>query len=130
MEANAAQYEFDTGQNQLVGGLARKMMWVAWFTLAVGALALIFGIVSIGQIDTFISALVQGGILFLIGLWTRRAALAFQLIVDTEGADVSNLMAALGELRKLYTLQFWLLLVSVGLAAFAILAATILGFAG
>jgi len=55
---------------------------------------------------------------------TRRAASAFQKIVDTKGSDISHLMTALGELKKAYGLQRTLILI----VFFLFVAAVALGF--
>jgi hypothetical protein len=55
-----------------------------------------------------------GGILYLaMGTWTTSGAAAFRRIVDTQGSDVSHLMEATTNLRKLYTLQFWVILIAL-----------------
>lgn len=56
---------------------------------------------------------VSGLINLLIGVYTRSAARSFQLIVDTQGADVTHLVNALGALNKKYTLLYTLLVVAV-----------------
>lgn len=101
-------YEFDQSQNQLFRDLAQKMRFVSFFLIALGILLVIGGLFNLsrGEIGSVISGVVQ----VIIGFWTYRAAGAFRKIVDTQGNDVENLMGALGELRKLYTLQYWLIL--------------------
>jgi len=51
-----------------------------------------------------------GLILFLVGLWTRQAALGFAGIVQTKGRDISRLMEALGALHQKYGLIYTILL--------------------
>lgn len=118
-------YEFDQTQNQLIRDLAQKMRFVSYFLIALGVLLVIDGIVSIrrGEIGGIISGVVQ----IVIGFWTSKAASSFQRIVDTQGSDMENLMGALGELRKLYTLQYWLILIAVIFVAVALIIALIFG---
>ena len=118
-------YEFDQTQNQLIRDLAQKMRFVSYFLIALGVLLVIAGIISIrrGEIGGIINGVVQ----IIIGLWTSKAASSFQRIVDTQGSDMENLMGALGELRKLYTLQYWLILIAVIFVAIALIVALILG---
>jgi hypothetical protein len=66
----------------------------------------------------------------LIGFWTTKAAKSFQLIVDTEGRDIENLMGALGELRKLYGLQYWILIIALIFVGVSLISAIILSFFG
>ena len=56
----------------------------------------------------------------LIGIWTINAANSFRLIVDTRGHDIPHLMHALTSLRKLYTLMFWLLIITFVLIVVAV----------
>ncbi|MBD2742784.1 hypothetical protein [Coleofasciculus sp. FACHB-1120] len=118
-------YEFDQTQNQLIRDLAQKMRFVSYFLIALGVLLVIDGIVSIrkGEIGGIVSGVVQ----IVIGFWTSKAASSFQLIVNTQGSDMENLIGALGELRKLYTLQYWLILIAVIFVAVALIMALVFG---
>lgn len=105
------QYEFDNSQNELIKQLADKMRFVSYFLIGVGVLVAIGGLFTLtrGGISNIISGVVQA----IIGVWTSKAASAFQRIVATQGNDIENLMGALSELRKLYTLQYWLLILTL-----------------
>lgn len=105
------QYEFSSSQNELIKQLAQKMRFVAYFLIGVGVLIAIGGLFTLlrGGIGNIINGVVQ----IIIGVWTNKAASSFQLMVDTQGNDIENLMGALGELRKLYTLQYWLLILTL-----------------
>ncbi len=124
MEAGPA-YEFDARQNELVGTLATRMRWVAYFLLVAGALVGVAGMGSLAEGG--ILGIIQAGFMIIIGVWTKRAAAAFDGIVQTEGSDITNLMAALGELKKLYTMQFWVVALAIGLLVVVLL--TIFGAA-
>ncbi|MDJ1168164.1 hypothetical protein PMG71_01830 [Roseofilum sp. BLCC_M154] len=67
---------------------------------------------------------------FLIGIWTYQASTAFKRIVDTQGQDIENLMGALGELRKLYTLQYWVLILTLVALAVVFGLGVVLGLFG
>jgi hypothetical protein len=54
---------------------------------------------------------------------------AFKLIVETQGNDIENLMGALGQLRKLYTLQYWLFFIGLIFLAIAVIVIVIFGIA-
>lgn len=118
-------YEFNETQNKLIKDLADKMRFVSYFLIAWGVLLLINGILIVryGAIGSIISGIVQ----ILIGFWTHKAASSFRLIVDTQGRDINNLMSSLGALRKLYNLQYWLILFAAIFIAASLIIAAILG---
>lgn len=129
----SGSYEFNSTQEKLVQALANKMRFVSFFLIAIGILRFITGIVALIRgaplIDTIISgAIISGIIILLIGFWTYTAASSFNRIVKTQGNDIENLMNALKELRKLYTLQFWLFIIVLIAIIIAIIASII--FAG
>lgn len=121
------EYEFSGSQNQLIGDLGQKMNFVGILMIVGAVLALISGVITLfagaarGMFD--FSAIIQGVFLLLTGIWTRNAAQAFKRVVNTTGADIENMLGALGELRKLYTLQYWLIMIMlIALAVGLILA--------
>jgi hypothetical protein len=120
------QYEFSSSQNELIKNLAEKMRFVSYFLIGVGVLIAVGGAITLlrGGIANIITGVVQ----IVIGVWTNKAATAFKRIVDTEGNDIENLMGALGELRKLYHLQYWLLILTFIFAALGVLLAIVAGF--
>jgi hypothetical protein len=63
-----------------------------------------------------------GLLLFLVGLWTRQAAMGFAGIAYTKGRDISRLMDALGAMHRKYGLMYTILLVAaiVSLVSLAI----------
>jgi hypothetical protein len=110
------QYEFDQSQNELILDLANKMRFVAYLSVAVGTISFIGGLIP--PLD--IANLIQGTIMIILGIWTTKAASSFKKIVDTRDNDIVNLMGALGELRKLYGLQYWLFIIALTFIALAI----------
>jgi len=114
------EYEFSDGQNVVIRELAQKMQFVSYLLIAVGVLQILT--ILLGNV----AGLIQGIIGISIGIWTNKAAGAFKQIVQTRGNDISNLMSALRELRKLYTLQYWLWIVGLVFIALGI-ALAILG---
>jgi hypothetical protein len=105
----AAEYEFTAVENETIGDLASKMRFVGLMGAILGVLLLLAGIAGIvfgGRAGgSSAGTVVQGFLSLLVGIWTRSAAAGFQRIVDTQGHDIANLMSALGELRRIYTLQ-------------------------
>ncbi|SKB12177.1 conserved membrane hypothetical protein [Planktothrix sp. PCC 11201] len=120
-------YEFNESQNQLILDLSKKMLFVSYFLIAGGILGAIGGVIVL--LKGGFGELVQGVILLITGIWTINAAKAFKLIVDTQGNDIENLMGALGQLRKLYTLQYWLFLIAIIFMAIALILTLIFGIA-
>jgi hypothetical protein len=117
------QYEFKPGENRIIGQLASKMHFVGLFLLAMGLLVIAIGVVVVFHIGPIIS----GTLACVVGLWTQRASTSLQSVVQTEGNDMSHLMDALDDLRKLYSLQYWLLVLGMLLAMVG-LAAAFLGY--
>lgn len=117
------QYEFEQSQNELILDLSNKMRFVSYFLIAIGVLAGIIGLFGVNP-----GAIIQGVVQTFIGIWTLNAASSFKLIVDTEGNDIVNLMGALGELRKLYRLQYWLLIIALIFMAIALVIGIVAGF--
>lgn len=109
------RYEFSGSQNELIKNLADKMRLVGYFLIVAGVLGVVGGVLALraGGLGNIISGVVY----ILIGFWTNNASSGFQRIVKTQGNDIENLMGALGELRKLYTLQYWLLIVFLAFLA-------------
>jgi len=122
----SSEYEFNQKQNELLQDLAKKMNFVAILAIVGGILGILAGVIVLftASANAF-GTLIQGIFLLLIGIWTRNAAIAFKRVVNTTGRDVENLMAALKELRKLYTLQYWLAIVILVLLAIALVATVI-----
>jgi hypothetical protein len=111
------QYEFKPQENKVIGELAAKMHFVGLFLLAVGLL-----VIGIGVVVHHYGPIMTGTLFCVVGLWTQRASVSFKGVVYTEGNDISHLIAALEDLRKLYSLQFWLLIIGLVVAAATILA--------
>jgi hypothetical protein len=102
------QYEFKESENKVIGGLASKMHWVGLIMLAIGLIVIAMGVVNSGHLAFHIGPILSGSLSCLVGLWTQRASVSLKNVVHTEGHDISHLIAALEDLRRLYSLQFWL----------------------
>ncbi len=120
-------YEFNESQNQLILDLSKKMLFVSYLLIATGVFGAIAGLITILQGG--FGALVQGVVSLVTGIWTINASKAFKLIVETQGNDIENLMGALGQLRKLYTLQYWLFFIGLIFLAIAVIVIVIFGIA-
>lgn len=116
-------YEFDAAQNEVIGTLARRMRWVGRFLVALAVVAGIAGVITLGEDPVAsIEAIIQGALVLVVAIWTLRASSSFDLVVQTEGSDIPNVMAALGELKKLYTLQYWLIIIAIVLVVVGVIA--------
>jgi hypothetical protein len=115
------QYEFSEDENILVGSLAKKMKFVGIFGIIFGILEILEGIFS----DK--TAIVQGLISIIIGIWTTKASESFQKIVDTQGNDISYLLGALDQLKKLFSLQYWTYLIGAIVVIITIISILIFG---
>lgn len=131
-KAGATQggYEFDSNQEVVIRDLAGSMQFVGTASIVVAVVMWLIGIATLFMANPAgVGQIIQGVLLVFIGVWTRSSARSFQLVVDTKGSDIPNLMSALSELRRLYNLQKWLMIVMlvlfilafVGGIAFAIL---------
>jgi hypothetical protein len=108
------EYEFDQSQNELLSDLAKKMNFVGLLLLIAGAINILSGLYGISSsFAEGFPSLVGGTITICIGVWTRKASMFFKCIVDTSGRDIKHLMVALGELLKLYSAQYWIILIGL-----------------
>ncbi|MGK7909578.1 MAG: hypothetical protein AB4040_20400 [Synechococcus sp.] len=115
------EYEFNFSDNTAIRKLSRTMRYLSCILIALGVVLLISGTVSAWMyriLFPFALSSLQALILIVFGIWTGDSSQAFRKIVETEGHDIANLMAGLGELRKLFTLQLGLLLVAILLVLF------------
>jgi hypothetical protein len=101
------QWEFTPAQERLIGDLAGKMYFVGIVLFVVGIATLVIPLVIFAQWRFEPSSLIY----LLIGFWTQSAAKSLRRATQTQGHDISHLIDALGSLRKLYTLTFWLLVI-------------------
>ena len=112
-------WEFTPEQNIVLSRLASRMRFVGLALIALATILVLWSVFGSGQGDMV--ALQVALVLGLIGLWSVRGAAAFSSVARTAGSDVPQLMRALGELAKLYELQYW-----VFLAAALLLGVTVL----
>lgn len=129
----SCEHEFSESENERIQALVKSLRC---FTLPVTLFALLQFAASMGLSTfrggswspmVFSISLLIGVAAFILARVARAAATDLQLIVDTEGSDISHLMAALDRVRK----SVFLCLpgaVAVVLALFARLATTVGNF--
>jgi hypothetical protein len=129
------QYEFDESQNKLIDGLGYKMQGVGFFNVFVGILYLLIGALSLIKevrqpADYLVSAtlFLTSLVMLCLGVWTRTAGTSFRQIVATKGNDISHLMSALGKLRNVYSLLYFIIVVYLILIIVVAIAAGIIAF--
>jgi len=124
-------YEFTPPQSDTIRRLSGRMKFVGIFYIVAAALFGAFGVIALFIMPLagliYIVAMIPE---LLIGLWTVNAASSFRMIVDTKGHDIPHLMNALLSLRKLYTLQFWLLIIALALIVLSIAIVAFLWMSG
>jgi hypothetical protein len=123
-----AGYEFSALENKRLMRLTGAMQLVAGLEIVLGILAVFIAAPAVARalsahhvLGTLLP-IAAVGVPLVVGIWTHRAAGHLRLIVRTEGDDIRHLMAAVGELTRLYTLQLGLFLALVGFVAFTLLA--------
>lgn len=120
-EAVREPYEFSPEQNVIVARLASKMQFVGLFALGIAVVAIVAG-----AFRRDLGIIVSGVLYAIVGIWTERAGRSFRHVVFTKGHDLSHLMHALNDLRKLFTLQYWICFIAIAVTLL-LLGATTLG---
>ncbi|MCP3963972.1 MAG: hypothetical protein GY719_39570 [bacterium] len=115
-------YEFTPEQNELIADLARKMLTVGVFLYLIGGGAAVGFLWSAwsARMDAALGLILLAAFCLAVATWTVMAGRSFRKIVDTEGHDIPHTMAALAQLRRFYTLHFWLIVLYLILIALAI----------
>jgi hypothetical protein len=127
-DLDAPGYEFSALENKRFTRLAGAMQTVSVLEVMAGLLgiapawpAAVQGF-SEGKVLASLLPVAAVVVPVLVGVWTYRAGGHLRLIVRTQGDDIAHLMAAMGELTKLYILQIWLFLMAVGAVIFSLVA--------
>ena len=113
-------YEFTSEQNLLLGHAARRMGIVGRVLMT---LALFAGALTFVSASNSVIGLEVGIVFGLLGYWSQRGGAALSRVVTTQGADISHLMKAMDNIRKVYDFQFWLFIAAAVLLGLTLLAA-------
>ncbi len=111
------EYEFNDSENAVFRELAGNMKFVGIAGVILGALAALGGLLALlgARPGEFLKDAIEGTAWLLIGLWTLSASRAVMRIVDTQGSDITNLMTAMRELKKVYRFQMIVLMIALAL---------------
>lgn len=131
------QPEFTPAQNQTIGELGNAMQWVAAPLLVLGglyaALTLLTLIQAFRDPHSLVAIIYIGLIAALfvaLGRWLTRAGDSFRQIVTTTGQDLSHLMQALDDLRKLFSVLAVFVKIYVAIVIVTLIAALVALFLG
>jgi len=111
------QYEFNDEQGRIIADLAAKMRFVGVLVGVLGGVSLLEGLSRLpeeGITAASVVAMLTALVLIAIGYWSTRAGREFPLVDQTKGADITHLMRALENIRRLYGLQYvigWVVLI-------------------
>lgn len=126
-ERKTTGYEFTMAQNATIQVLANRMKFIGFLYLAGAAFVALAGIYSLLNSPLMAVVLFTEVAFFgFMGWWTYKGADSFRAIVQTKGSDITHLMDALEDLRKIYNLNFWLMVVVLSIWVIGILVAVIL----
>jgi hypothetical protein len=107
-QSTADEYEFTKEQNDVVRDLANTVSITGLVLMALGIVALVYAGVFITGNRTDPTPLVLAAFcapMVIAGFWLRSTAEPLLKIVDTQGRDITNLVDALKEFRRVFALQ-------------------------
>lgn len=105
------EYEFTEDENVVFTKLASVMRVVALMSIVFGGIVLFSGFADlfaeseVVDVQGALTSILQGAVFALLGTWLQTASRSFRDIAVTEGRDITNLMNALQDLSKVYSLQ-------------------------
>jgi hypothetical protein len=107
------RYEFNVLQNEIVNGLAVRLIIVGAVLIVVGIILLWTLFIRTGSLV----GLLEGGLNLITGLISVYAGQAFRRIVQTKGDDIDNLIEALKTMTMVYNVEIATLIITgIGLA--------------
>jgi hypothetical protein len=123
------ELEFSGEQGETIGSLGTSMRAVGLFFVVLGLWVVVaaaftanLGVMEALRRPSSWIILLQGVLAVIIGVWTRAAGSEFQRVATTAGADIQHLMDAVVQLRKVYRLQWLLILAAMVLLALFVVA--------
>lgn len=128
-ERKTTGYEFTMAQNTTIQTLADRMKFMGILFLAYAvlvAIVCIYHLVHAQDLQHGVGELLEVILFSFMGWWTYKGADSFHAIVRTKGSDIMHLMDALEDLRKIYNLNFWLMIGVFAILFIAIIVAVIM----
>ena len=117
-------YEFSEAENSTIQVLAKRMKFIGILNLIFAGFMVLGGIVVLFKFPgQAIVAFAEVALFAFMGIWNYKGSASFQLIVQTTGNDIAHLMEALADLKKIYNLQYWLMIIILILVVVGIIAA-------
>lgn len=117
-DGNRGQYEFNDEQSRIIVDLASGVRVVGLLLFLLGffqAVTLVATLTRIGWHNRLAGPFLlagAGALIYLsLGWWFNKSSAAFINVAATQGRDIDNLMVALNELRKPFSLIRTLILV-------------------
>ncbi len=104
-----------------MGDLGSKMQFVGMFSIVIGAIVLMGAVLTVNANAFGLGDFIAGLLYIAIGAWTRAAGVGMSRVVQTRGSDVTHLMDALANVRRIYTLFYWICLVAIALMILSLL---------
>lgn len=105
--AEKSEYEFSADQNVIIRDLAGVMSVAGLVLMALAIVAILYVGVFVASAARDPTPMVFAAFcapMVIAGFWVRRASELLLKIVDTEGRDITHLMTALAELRRIFAL--------------------------
>jgi hypothetical protein len=105
--AQQSEYEFSAEQNVIIRDLAGVMSVAGLVLMALAIVAILYVGVFVASAARDPTPMVFAAFcapMVIAGFWVRRASELLLKIVDTEGSDITHLMTALAELRRIFAL--------------------------
>ena len=113
---NGQGYEFTQQENLVIGTTARYAKWWGRVSLVIGVIITLFALRSFTQGG--VAALLQGVAPVIVGVFFIKAGKALQLVVDTEGDDISHMMTAVQSLGSAFLVQLSVLVIAFAIGMF------------
>ena len=115
--APGGAYEFTPTQNETIASLSRYMRLAGIVLVLFGVLQAVAAVLAARG---GVGIAIQGIVSAVLGVLVISIAGHFRRIVDSRGRDIGHLMEALAQLRLMYAIQVWIVVVAIVLIGIVI----------